>query len=173
MGGVLPCMRAIARGILTPHKAQRHGHVLLGAIARGAAASPSDSPHRLLMGYQLTMIALLGAVGTLCRYGLSGVVQHWCGANFPWGTLAVNALGCLLFGFMWQLAQEQEYLSAENGKLILVGFMGALTTFSTFAFDSGELLKQSQFLLVAANLLAQNGLGLVCLFLGQAAGRMY
>ncbi|TAH34395.1 MAG: fluoride efflux transporter CrcB [Planctomycetota bacterium] len=120
---------------------------------------------------RLLWIALAGAAGTLARYGLQGLVQSWSGSAFPSGTLVVNALGCFLFGALWALAEERMTIGPDTRVVCLVGFLGAFTTFSSFAFETGQLLREAQWLLTAANLLAQNGLGLLCLFLGAAAAR--
>lgn len=120
---------------------------------------------------ELGLLALAGAVGTLCRYGLSGLVQRFAGADFPWGTLAVNALGCLLFGFVWTLGEERLLISGQTRFIVLTGFMGAFTTFSTFAFETGAFVQESTWRLAAGNLLAHNLLGLCCLFAGLSLGR--
>jgi fluoride exporter len=96
-----------------------------------------------LATHQLVLLAIAGMAGTLARYWLSGAVQRLCGASFPWGTLAVNILGCLLFGFVWTLAEEWQVITEESRLVILTGFMGAFTTFSTFAFDTAEFLNST------------------------------
>ena len=121
---------------------------------------------------KLTYIALAGALGTLARYGLSGLMQRLLPAAFPWGTLTVNLAGSFAFGLIWGLAVERSLISGEARLIILVGFMGAFTTFSTLMFETGQLLRDSQWLLAAGNLLAQNLLGLVALFLGWALARV-
>ena len=124
------------------------------------------------MGKHLAWLAVAGAAGTLCRYGLSGLVSRLASEKFPWGTLAVNALGCFLFGVVWTIAAEDRMLiSSETRTILLVGFMGAFTTFSTFAFETGGMLRDSEWWPAAANLLAHNLLGLACIFLGFAVGR--
>lgn len=115
---------------------------------------------------KLAWIAAAGAAGTLSRYAVSGVVQRLCGEKFPWGTVAVNALGCFLFGLAWALAEERLVISGQTRFIVLTGFMGAFTTFSTFAFETGELVRDSEWLLAAGNLVGQNLLGLACVFLG-------
>lgn len=119
----------------------------------------------------LAWLALAGAAGTVLRYVLAGTTQRLLGAKFPWGTLVVNALGCFLFGLVWTLAEDRLVISGRTRFLILTGLMGALTTFSTFAFETSQLLDDSQWALAVANLLGQMGLGLTCIFLGLAAGR--
>lgn len=124
------------------------------------------------MWQRLLWIALAGAVGTLSRYALSGLVQRVCGEKFPWGTLVVNGLGCFLFGLVWALAEERMVISGQTRFIVLTGFMGAFTTFSTFAFETGAFLRDSEWLLAATNLVGQNVLGLIGVFLGFAASRL-
>jgi CrcB protein len=115
-------------------------------------------------------IAIAGAIGTLARYWLGGLVQERFG--FPAGTFAVNMIGSFLFGVVWTLAEERFVISAETRTIILTGFMGAFTTFSTFMFETGTFMRDSQWLLAAGNLAAQIIVGLLCLFLGLAVGRI-
>jgi CrcB protein len=93
------------------------------------------------------------------------------GESFAWGTLAVNAIGCFLFGLIWTLAEDRVIISGQTRFLILTGFLGAFTTFSTFAFETTRYLNDSQWGLAAANLIGQNTLGVACVILGLAAGR--
>ncbi len=120
---------------------------------------------------KLTWLAVTGAVGTLARYGLGGLVQRLHQTSFPWGTLVVNGLGCFLFGLVWTLAEERLLISGETRTVILVGFMGAFTTFSTYAFETSAMLRDAEWLLAGGNLLAHNLLGLTLFFLGAALGR--
>lgn len=121
---------------------------------------------------KLVLIAIAGGLGTLARYGLSGLVQHLCKeALFPWGTFAVNALGCLAFGLLWTVMGERISIGSEARTVILVGFIGAFTTFSTFIFDTGQLLQDSQWLWACGNVALQNVVGLAALFVGLAIGR--
>ena len=119
---------------------------------------------------QLVLLALAGAAGTLARFGLQGLVQLAAGASFPWGTFVVNIVGCLAFGVVWGLAQRQA-ISAEARTIILVGFMGAFTTFSSFIFESSAMLEQREYLYMAANLVGQNVIGIAAFLLGLAAGK--
>lgn len=121
---------------------------------------------------KLILIAVAGAIGTLARYFLGGLVQRLYGGAFPWGTFAVNMSGTFLFGLVWALAEERLVISGEARAIILVGFMGAFTTFSTFMFETGELLRDSEFALAIGNIAMQNILGIVFLILGLAAGRL-
>jgi CrcB protein len=119
---------------------------------------------------KLFWLALAGALGTVVRYGLGGIVQRATPA-FPLGTLAVNGLGCLLFGIVWSLAEERFLVSGETRLVVLVGFMGAFTTFSTYAFETAQMLRDSGWLVAATNVLVQNALGLIGVLAGMAIGR--
>lgn len=124
------------------------------------------------MAQKLLWLMLAGAAGTLARYGLSGWVQRWTGAAYPWGTLAVNALGCFLFGLVWSWADLRLEVGPQARLVVLVGFMGAFTTFSTFAFETSQMLRDAQWLVAGVNLAAQNFGGLLMVMLGMAAGRL-
>jgi fluoride exporter len=123
---------------------------------------------------KLLLLASAGAAGTLARFGLSGLVQRiGPSGGFPWGTFAVNAVGCLLFGIVWSLAEERLIIGGATRVIVLVGFMGAFTTFSTFAFETGQMLDDSQWLLAAGNLLLQNVAGVALLLVGIALGKIF
>jgi CrcB protein len=120
---------------------------------------------------RIIWLAVAGAVGTLARYGVSNLVHRVHASSFPFGTLTVNLVGCFLFGLVWTLAEERLVLSGAARLVLLVGFMGAFTTFSTYAFETGALLRDAEWLAAATNVLAHNLLGLVALFGGVALGR--
>lgn len=122
--------------------------------------------------HKLLLLALAGACGTLCRYWLSDAMYAVLGRDFPWGTWAVNILGCFLFGLVWILAEERGLLSGQTRVIVLVGFMGAFTTFSTYIFESGELLRDAQWLRLALNIGGQNMTGFAALLLGTSLGRI-
>lgn len=122
---------------------------------------------------KLCWIALAGSAGTLARFWLQGLVQRIWGEAFPWGTLVVNSVGCFLFGMVWIMAAERQIISGETRLIILTGFMGAFTTFSTFAFETGDQLREAQWLHAAGNIAGHLLLGLGCLFLGYTVGRLF
>jgi CrcB protein len=126
------------------------------------------------MTQRMLLIAVAGAMGTLARYGLGGLVQGvFVGRGLPWGTLFVNVLGCFLFGLVWTLADERVIISEESRVIILGGFMGAFTTFSTFIFETGGFAREAQWVLATGNILVQTLVGLVFLFVGIMAGRVF
>ncbi|MBG0789250.1 MAG: fluoride efflux transporter CrcB [Desulfovibrionaceae bacterium] len=113
-----------------------------------------------------------GAAGTLSRYWLSGVAQRWAGTAFPLGTFAVNMLGCLLFGAVWGFFENRLLPGSEIRLLFLTGFMGAFTTFSTYMFETSELVKLGQYAAVLGNVVGQSVAGLALVILGIALGRL-
>jgi len=121
---------------------------------------------------KLLLLSLAGICGTLSRYWLSGAVQRLAGPGFPWGTWSVNILGCFLFGLVWVLSEERLYFSSQARIIILVGFMGAFTTFSSYMFESQELMRGGEWLKLAGNLVGQNLVGLLAMFAGMTFGRV-
>ena len=123
------------------------------------------------MIHKFALLALAGALGTLARYGTAGLVQRIHGTSFPWGTLAVNLTGCFLAGLLWTLFENRWPLSGETRTIVLVGFIGAFTTFSAFILESGELLRSAEWFHATVNLAMQNILGFAALFAGVALAR--
>ena len=124
------------------------------------------------MAAKLAWLAFAGTLGTLARYGLSGLVQRLHESSFPFGTLVVNTLGCFAFGTVWTLAEERLIIGGETRAILLIGFMGAFTTFSTYAFETSAMLRDAEWALAATNALSQNVLGVAAFFLGVALGRV-
>lgn len=121
---------------------------------------------------KIILLSVAGTAGTLSRYWLSGAVYGFMGRGFPWGTWAVNILGCFLFGLVWVLSDERGLISPQGRIVILVGFMGAFTTFSTLIFESFELAGDAQWLKLALNLAGQNAVGFAAVYLGVVCGRI-
>ena len=146
----------------------------IASVSRRVSRCYNPSPLRgdSIVWQKLLWLAVAGVLGTLARYGLGGLVQRISGGEFPWGTVVVNLAGSFAFGVVWSLSQERMLISPEVRIIILVGFMGAFTTFSTFMFETSQLLRDGQWLLAMGNLLLQNVIGVVCLFAGLAVGRL-
>jgi len=121
---------------------------------------------------KLILLAAAGAAGTLSRYLLGGLVQRLYGGAFPWGNFVINISGTYLFGLVWSLAEDRLVISAEARAVILVGFMGAFTTFSSFMFETGELMRDSQWALAFGNLALQNITGIFFMLIGLAIWRL-
>ena len=117
-------------------------------------------------------VALAGSLGTLARYGLSSLVQHFTKGHLPWGTIVVNIFGCFVFGLIWASLSGRLWFTHEWRAVILVGFMGAFTTFSSYIFETGELIRMQQWLWLVGNVALQNLVGLSAFFGGIFLGRL-
>jgi fluoride exporter len=101
---------------------------------------------RIGANLRIVLIALFGAIGTLARYGLQGVVQIRTGATFPYGTLLINLSGCFLLGFIGQLTVNRLVISPDWRVAIAVGFFGGYTTFSSFGWETAKMLEDSEWI---------------------------
>jgi fluoride exporter len=121
---------------------------------------------------KVLLLCLAGSAGTLARYFVTGAVHQALGRDFPYGTAAVNLLGCLAFGLVWSLADERGLFSPQTRIVVLVGFMGAFTTFSSFIYESAELIRDQEYFKAAANIAGQNIFGYLSFLLGVACSRI-
>jgi CrcB protein len=120
---------------------------------------------------RLLWICLGGAVGTGARYLVGGLVARTAGTSFPWATLAVNAIGSFLLGLVVVVGQETEALSPTLRQALAVGVLGGFTTYSTFNYETLDLLRTGAWSLGLANVAGTLVLCLVAGFLGVATGR--
>lgn len=119
----------------------------------------------------ILLIFLAGGFGSISRYGLGALVRLLCRGDFPCSTLVVNALGCFLFGLIQGWAGQRDWLSPQQSLVLCVGFLGAFTTFSTFAFEVESMIRESRWLAMVSYVLLQNVLGIAFVFLGLRLGR--
>jgi CrcB protein len=124
------------------------------------------------MATRLLLLAVAGSLGALCRYGLSGLAQRSLGAQFPWGTMVVNTVGCLAAGVLFGLFETRWALSNEARVVVFIGFLGAFTTFSSVMVETANFARDAQWFSMAGNLLLQNGLGAAAVFAGLAISRL-
>ncbi|MBW3533877.1 MAG: fluoride efflux transporter CrcB [Gemmatimonadetes bacterium] len=115
----------------------------------------------------LLYIALGGAAGAVARYGLGGWVQDRAGFAFPWGTLVVNVLGCLLIGFAVRYL-EAVRLAPEVRALVAIGVLGAFTTFSTFSYETVALIEGGAWGRAAGYTFASVLLGIAAVWVGMS-----
>ncbi|NQY25608.1 MAG: fluoride efflux transporter CrcB [Piscirickettsiaceae bacterium] len=120
---------------------------------------------------QLLAIAGGGALGAVLRFGMSSNIYRLLGRDFPYGTLAVNVLGSFLMGIFFILIIERGMLSAEWRAVIMIGFLGAFTTFSTFSIETLTLLESGELSRAALNIFLSVALCLVATWLGLVMGR--
>ncbi len=110
---------------------------------------------------RLILIALFGAVGTLARYGLQGVVQIRTGSTFPYGTLLVNLTGCFFLGLIGQFTLNRLVISPDWRVAIAVGFFGGYTTFSSFGWETAKMLEDGEWLRATTYVTTSVGAGLL------------
>jgi len=120
---------------------------------------------------QLLAIAGGGALGAVFRFGISSNIYRVFGRDFPYGTLTVNVLGSLLMGLFFALIFERNVLSAEWRGVIMIGFLGAFTTFSTFSLETLSLLESGELTRAALNIFLSVALCLAATWLGLIIGR--
>ena len=117
-------------------------------------------------------IALAGLVGTLLRYWVSGFVARRYGETFPWGTMTVKLLGCLVTGAVFFLTEERFLVSPALRAVILIGLLGGFTTFSSYGLQTFTLLRDGELGLAILNVAASNILGLFMVWVGYSLGRV-
>ena len=114
---------------------------------------------------KLFVIALGGALGSVLRYLVSGGLSQFTSGSFPFGTLSVNVIGSALIGFLWGLFDEM-VISPQWRGFIFIGVLGAFTTFSTFTFESFDLLRNGDIRIAFFYILASNLVGIAVVFGG-------
>ncbi len=120
---------------------------------------------------QLVYIAAGGATGALMRYWMSNGVYAILGRGFPYGTLTVNVVGSLLMGFCYVFMIERMDVSVEWRAALMIGLLGAFTTFSTFSIETLNLLESGEQLKAALNILLSVTLCIIGCWLGMIVGR--
>jgi len=119
------------------------------------------------------LIALGGSIGAVARYGLAGLVQRFTSPYFPFGTFTVNIVGCLVFGMLAGLGEQRFALGPQARAFLLIGLLGGFTTFSSFTFETFQLLRDAEVAPAALNAVGQVIIGLAALWTGFVVARMW
>jgi CrcB protein len=120
---------------------------------------------------KLLIIGAGGFLGAIARYSAAHWIgQHW-GRNFPLGTFIVNISGCFLIGLLMHLFTERFLVSPHWRLFFVVGFLGAYTTFSTFEYETGELVSDGESLVALMNVVVSVMVGFAALKLGEALAK--
>ncbi len=107
-----------------------------------------------------------GSLGAVSRYGVGLLSAKVWGTNFPWGTLIVNLAGCFLIGLIFALADRVRLLTPDVRLLVITGYLGALTTFSSFSIETVNAGRSGMVLLPLVNILINNVGGFALTFFG-------
>ncbi len=117
------------------------------------------------------LVALGGSIGSCMRYLISLWSAEYVGAGFPYGTLLVNVIGSFIIGVFMAAATEKFIMNPNLRFLVVIGFCGGLTTFSSFSYETMKLWEGSEFHYAMINILANMVLSFMAVWLGMAAVR--
>ena len=120
---------------------------------------------------QVLAIGIGGAIGSLLRFWMSTWVHSFAGRGFPYGTLTVNVLGCLVMGVLFVLFTERFSDNAVLRAGMLIGVLGGFTTFSSFSIETFNLIEQGAHLKALANMAASLALCIGATWIGVILGR--
>lgn len=121
----------------------------------------------------ILLVGIGGFIGSVMRYLASGYVQQTTkSVDFPYGTLAVNVIGCFIIGFLAQLAESRGVFTSESRLFVFTGILGGFTTFSSFGNETINLVRDSQMMNAFANVGANLVIGLFAVWLGRTVSYM-
>jgi CrcB protein len=133
----------------------------------------ADDSCKIVLGDEamgtIFLIGIGGFLGAVCRYWISGLAQNlFRSVDFPYGTLAVNVIGCFVIGFLTYLVEFQSAFNPGIRMTVLIGMLGAFTTFSTFSQETINLVLSGEITHGMANILLNNALGLAAVWFGRS-----
>ncbi len=121
---------------------------------------------------KILLVLAGGGLGALSRWGVSLLAVGLFGTRFPWGTLIVNLAGCFLIGFVYSLGDRTNLVSHSVRLFFMTGYLGALTTFSTYALETVNTARSADAIMAVANFCFNNIFGAALVFLGIWIGRL-
>lgn len=122
---------------------------------------------------KVMVVAVGGGIGATTRYLVSTWAAERFGTDFPYGTLIVNVVGCFIIGAFMTLTTERLIVSPYWRLLVTVGFVGGLTTFSSYSYETFKLLQDADIMMAMYNLLANIIVGFLATWLGISAARLF
>jgi fluoride exporter len=122
------------------------------------------------MNYLLVFLG--GGVGAVARYWLQGVVYRFVGSAFPYGTVAVNIIGCFCIGLFMSIFEERFVVNPALRIFLTIGILGGFTTFSSFSFETLALLRDGELMLGVANVAVSVLTCLVATWIGLSVGKL-
>jgi fluoride exporter len=125
------------------------------------------------MGFkQLLLVMCGGSIGAACRYGVGLLTAKLWGTHFPWGTLTVNLTGCFLIGLLFALADRVRLLTPDMRLMLITGYLGALTTFSSFTLETVNAGRAGLMIQPLVNILINNLGGIALTYIGLRLGSL-
>ena len=121
---------------------------------------------------KVLLVGVGGFLGSVARYLVSGYIQDRTGELFPFGTLAVNVIGCFVIGGLSELAEARAFLSPESRALVVVGVLGGFTTFSAFGNETVNLLRDGEWAFAVMNLLTHAVLAIGAVWVGRTTAHI-
>jgi CrcB protein len=122
---------------------------------------------------EIIVIAIGGAFGAVARYWLTELASMIFGATFPYGTLIVNVLGSLLLGFVFVFFVERSLLAPLWRSAVMIGFLGAFTTFSTFSLQAFDLIQHERYLAGGIYIVSSVVISLLAIGIGMAVAKQF
>ena len=121
---------------------------------------------------KVLLVGAGGFLGSVARYLIGGLVQAPLGEVFPYGTLAVNVVGCLLIGGLSELSEARSFLSPDARSFLFIGLLGGFTTFSAFGNETTNLLRDREWVFAGVNVMANVLLAIGAVLLGRVAAHL-
>lgn len=121
---------------------------------------------------KLLYLAVGGLTGTFARYFLAGAVYQALGTRFPYGTLVVNLFGCFIIGILTTIEENKFLMNPDLRILLMIGFCGAFTTFSTFMLETSNLIKDGETMRAFMNIFLSVAAGFIVFRIGVLLGDM-
>lgn len=117
------------------------------------------------------IVALGGAIGSVLRYWAGGYVSVRLGTRFPYGTFAINITASFLIGLIMTILAERTHWSPIWRYLLVIGFLGGYSTFSSFEYETFQVFQDGEFLIAALNVSLSVGVGFIAVWIGAITGR--
>jgi CrcB protein len=144
----------------------------MGLALTAASADGSYSIERSLAVPVVLAVAAGGSLGALARFGLDSLIESHVESLFPWATFTINITGCFLNGLIVAIVVETLQAPSWLSRGLIIGFLGAYTTFSTFGAETYELTELGQWGIAALNVGVSAAVGVGAVALGQTLGRL-